>query len=444
MTLCSESQLIANGPETCFYMWTSSSDTLGMFVGTGIDSCGTYGVLEKSHGDGLFDAACCEIDIPTQYHYVGPGYCRARTCAEGSCQVNGYYKQKEFEWSSDYDSLPEIRRQTSIREPNMFVSSDMECAEQCSNDDNCIGYSIADEDYEFPGRCIVHVTDTSNMPATGWRPLEKDSTEIVFSSKDDGVHCYSKIVVCEDTCSSETVWFDCDGDGTLDPTCYDNGFEVKLSSNACKVSTTCTVSNDAFESSYSNCLEPYDESDLEHNINAYCMGIEYTPERLEPKACDATETFLVKLALANTMFKECDSICLYDVYTPDSKAYVWVEEENCWDSLWNNDVATQDCFQNNDDELEFAIQRVEQFCSGNYECMNRGCDTSTLVDGTDYKLAEELSCVQCAALCESYLGFECTSFECDVTEESGPCTLYRDEVCTEETSTQSLSTIALC
>merc|ERR1719204_2452960 len=67
MTLCSESQLIANGPETCFYMWTSSSDTLGMFVGTGIDSCGTYGVLEKSDGEGLFDAACCQIDVPTQY-----------------------------------------------------------------------------------------------------------------------------------------------------------------------------------------------------------------------------------------------------------------------------------------------------------------------------------------------------------------------------------------
>jgi len=233
-------------------------------------------------------------------------------------------------------------------------------------------------------------------------------------------------------------------DGIADPTCYDNGFSVQLSSSACKVSTTCSVTSNNFESADSMCLTPYGESDLENNINAYCMGIEYTPERLDPEACDASETFLVKLALANTMFKECDSLCLYDVYSPDSKAYVWIEEENCWDSLWNNDAATQDCFQNNDDEFEFAIQRVEQFCSGNYECMNKGCDTSTLVEGTDYIVYSELDCVSCAAVCENYLGFECTSFECDVTVQSGQCTLYRDEVCTEETSTPSSSTIALC
>eukprot|EP00493_Phyllostaurus_siculus_P026637 UN26982 len=261
------------------------------------------------------------------------------------------------------------------------------------------------------------------MPAVDWRPLERDSTDIVFSSRDDGVHCYSKIVVCPDTCNGETIWFDCDGDGIADPTCYDNGFSVQLSSSACKVSTSCSVSidNSYFDSAESMCLTPYGESDLENNINAYCMGVEYTPERIDPKACDASETFLVKLALANTMFKECDSLCLYDVYEPDAKAYVWIEDLDCWDSLWNNDAATQDCFQNNDDEFEFAIQRVEQFCSGEFECMNKECDTSTLVEDIDYAVVPDVDCVSCAAVCENYLGFECTSFECDVTVQSGQC-----------------------
>jgi len=449
MTLCSQSQIVSAGPTFCAYMWTSSSSTHGYYVGFGTNGCGTRGALQKTsvsyNGARMFDAACCQVEV-TQYHYVGPGYCRSNDCQDGDCQVQGYYKQSNFEYTADFDSLPDVRRQKSVREPNMFVSSDAECKAQCDSDDSCVGYSIADEDYEFPGRCIVHVTDTSNMPAVDWRPLERDSTDIVFSSRDDGVHCYSKIVVCPDTCNGETIWFDCDGDGIADPTCYDNGFSVQLSSSACKVSTSCSVSidNSYFDSVDSMCLTPYGESDLENNINAYCMGVEYTPERIDPKACDASETFLVKLALANTMFKECDSLCLYDVYEPDAKAYVWIEDLDCWDSLWNNDAATQDCFQNNDDEFEFAIQRVEQFCSGEFECMNKECDTSTLVEDIDYAVVPDVDCVSCAAVCENYLGFECTSFECDVTVQSGQCTLYKDEVCTEENSTPSLSTIALC
>merc|ERR1719495_2322229 len=119
MTLCSESQLISNGPSACAFMWTSSSDTFGMYIGLGTPGCGSYGRISKTSksygGVGQFNAACCEIDIPTQYHYVGPGYCRSDDCANGDCQVKGYYKQADFEYTSDYDSLPEILRQRSIR-----------------------------------------------------------------------------------------------------------------------------------------------------------------------------------------------------------------------------------------------------------------------------------------------------------------------------------------
>merc|ERR1712087_366149 len=55
--------------QVCAYMWTSSSATLGYFIGSGTSGCGGAGVLESTttsySGRSRFDAACCDTSLPT-------------------------------------------------------------------------------------------------------------------------------------------------------------------------------------------------------------------------------------------------------------------------------------------------------------------------------------------------------------------------------------------
>ena len=90
-----------------------------------------------------------------------------------------------------------MRRNRVVREPGMFLSSLEECEKQCAADENCVGFSMTDDDFQFPSRCIIHSQDLTTLPMYHWRIFDDDaertSTTIVYGSNDEGVGCYSKI-----------------------------------------------------------------------------------------------------------------------------------------------------------------------------------------------------------------------------------------------------------
>jgi len=93
LTLCTEGQVAAFGTGPCAYMWTSSSSTLGMYVGLGTNQCGTEGTMQKTttsyKGTGKFDAACCQpADRYIRVEGTCPDTCNTITSVE-ACSAAG-------------------------------------------------------------------------------------------------------------------------------------------------------------------------------------------------------------------------------------------------------------------------------------------------------------------------------------------------------------------
>ena len=71
------------------------------------------------------------------------------------------------------------------------------------------------------------------------------------------------------------------------------------------------------------------------------------------------KTILVRMAIVNGMFENCDSVCLYDFYQPSTRSYKWNELTKCWAQDFS-------CIQINQRELEYALKFKEELCTSNY------------------------------------------------------------------------------
>jgi hypothetical protein len=135
------------------------------------------------------------------------------------------------------------------------------------------------------------------------------------------------------------------------------------------------------------------------------------------------------------MFKECDDICLYDVYDPEDKAFTWDDSQQCWQTISN--VDDSGCFNNQ--VLLFATTRKRNFCEGTFECSAESHDRSLYQENTDFVVLDLTwdECGTCLTQCRTGNGFnfECGAVECRLNE----CIVYRKDIYTSAVpSTDSL------
>lgn len=67
-------------------------------------------------------------------------------------------------------------------------------------------------------------------------------------------------------------------------------------------------------------------------MESYCGHsiVEGIDKSIDAKGCKAMYTEQVQLALANKMFKDCNSLCLFDFEMPHLAAFRWIPAEQCW------------------------------------------------------------------------------------------------------------------
>jgi hypothetical protein len=85
LRLCRKDEIASQVGPVCAYMWTESSTTNGYYLGKGTSGCGQAGVLNSStlsnNGEGMFDAACCEVACST---FTTQSACPSRCAWTGS------------------------------------------------------------------------------------------------------------------------------------------------------------------------------------------------------------------------------------------------------------------------------------------------------------------------------------------------------------------------
>eukprot|EP00438_Fugacium_kawagutii_P024867 Skav221768 [mRNA] locus=scaffold490:399097:418119:- [translate_table: standard] len=90
-----------------------------------------------------------------------------------------------------------------------------------------------------------------------------------------------------------------------------------------------TVAHNATKTPACAASEAHHRNEL---METYCghtivRGID---KSIDAKGCKALYTDQVQLALANKMFKSCDSLCLFDFDMPHLAAFRWMHSEQCW------------------------------------------------------------------------------------------------------------------
>lgn len=79
-------------------------------------------------------------------------------------------------------------------------------------------------------------------------------------------------------------------------------------------------------------------------------GVDRSPKA---KGCHQSYTPYVQRSLANKMFSSCGAFCLYDYDLPDSVAYSWNSDIQCWQR-------GSGCLGNSDQKM--AVERKATFC----------------------------------------------------------------------------------
>jgi len=116
------------------------------------------------------DVGCDPYYMPTQFSFVGEGFCRPEleNCDDptsNECRVNGFRNDQG--------------------------STDEECRALCEADNDCVGYAFSSaESNQSPTRCYVHTHNPDSIVPYGWVDYNKNHFNIATFKEVAGVACY--------------------------------------------------------------------------------------------------------------------------------------------------------------------------------------------------------------------------------------------------------------